>query len=119
MLQISPIDDRQYRQVTLPNQMSCLLVSDPATEKSSACCDVNVGSMSDPEEMPGLAHFLEHMLFLGTERYPVENEYSSFLNSHGGFSNAYTSQENTVYYFDVQKDHLEVGILPMLQAPYI
>ena len=42
-----------------------------------------------------------------TEKYPVENAYSSFLNSHGGSSNAYTSQENTVYYFDVQNDHFE------------
>ena len=44
---------------------------------------------------------------MGTEKYPVENAYSAFLNNHGGFSNAYTSQENTVYYFDVQNDHME------------
>ena len=55
----------------------------------------------DPEDMPGLAHFLEHMLFLGTETYPTENAYSSYLNAHGGHSNAYTDQEDTVYYFDV------------------
>jgi insulysin len=47
------------------------------------------------------------MLFLGTEKYPQENEYSVFLNDHGGYSNAYTSGENTVYYFDVQNDHFE------------
>ena len=56
---------------------------------------------TDPEDMPGLAHFLEHMLFLGTETYPTENAYSSYLNAHGGHSNAYTDQEDTVYYFDV------------------
>jgi len=50
------------------------------------------------------------MLFLGTEKYPVENSYSSFLNSHGGYSNAYTSQENTVYYFDVQNDAFEEAL---------
>jgi insulysin len=54
-----------------------------------------------------LAHFLEHMLFLGTEKYPTENEYSQYLNSHGGYSNAYTAQEDTVYYFDVQSDFFE------------
>jgi insulysin len=106
----SPIDDRSYRLVNLPNGLTCLCISDPKTEKSSACCDVHVGSMSDPAEMPGLCHFLEHMLFLGTEKYPVENDYAAFLNSHGGFSNAYTSQMNTVYYFDVQKDHLEKAL---------
>ncbi len=106
----SSIDKRSYRHVTLANNMGCLLVSDPDTEKSSACCDVLVGSMSDPSDVPGLAHFLEHMLFLGTEKYPVENAYSSFLSSHGGSSNAYTAQENTVYYFDIQNDHFEEAL---------
>lgn len=50
------------------------------------------------------------MLFLGTEQYPEENSYSAFLNSHGGYSNAYTSQENTVYYFDVQNDAFEKAL---------
>jgi insulysin len=43
----------------------------------------------------------------GTTKYPVENEYSSFLAAHGGSSNAYTGTENTNYYFDVAADHLE------------
>lgn len=42
-----------------------------------------IGHMCDPEELPGLAHFCEHMLFLGTEKYPVENEYPRFLSEHG------------------------------------
>lgn len=97
---------RSYRHVTLGNGLDVLLVSDPETEKSSACCDVRVGSLQDPVEAPGLAHFLEHMLFMGTDKYPVENAYSSFLNEHGGSSNAYTAMENTVYYFDVLSDSL-------------
>lgn len=51
----------------------------------------------------GIAHFLEHMLFMGTEKYPDENEYSKFLSAHGGASNAYTDSEDTVYYFDVNQ----------------
>jgi insulysin len=111
----SAIDKREYRHLTLSNELQCLLVSDPETEKSSACCDVRVGSLCDPADAQGLAHFLEHMLFMGTEKYPVENAYSSFLNSHGGFSNAYTDQENTVYYFDVQNDFME-GALDMFAS---
>ena len=114
-IEVSAIDKREYRHVTLPNKLQCLLVHDPKTEKSSACCDVLVGSLCDPADAQGLAHFLEHMLFMGTEKYPVENAYSAFLNSHGGFSNAYTSQENTVYYFDVQNDHIE-GALDMFAS---
>lgn len=61
---------------------------DAETDKAAAAMAVRVGSLSDPEDMQGLAHFLEHMLFLGTAKYPDENEYSKFLNTHGGSSNA-------------------------------
>ena len=109
-IQKSPNDKRSYRYLMLSNRLAVTLVHDEETEKSSACVDVRVGSMADPKEMPGLAHFLEHMLFLGTESYPVENAYSSFLSSHGGMSNAYTDQENTVYYFDVQNGAFEEAL---------
>ncbi|CAN0212642.1 unnamed protein product, partial [Phaeothamnion confervicola] len=59
------------------------------------------------EELPGLAHFCEHLLFLGTNKYPDENEFSAFLSSHGGFSNAFTATEDTCYYFEVSADYLE------------
>ena len=54
---------------------------------------------SDPVELPGLAHFLEHMLFLGTKKYPDEAEYDKFVQSHGGYSNAWTADEATNYRF--------------------
>ena len=100
-------DDRAYRHITLSNGLACMLVSDPATDKAAAALDVNVGHFSDPDDVPGLAHFLEHMLFLGTEAFPDENEYSSWLQAHGGGSNAYTATENTCYFFDVLAPHLE------------
>lgn len=62
--------------------------------------------MSDPPELPGLAHFCEHMLFLGTEKYPAENEYGKFLSEHGGASNAATYPDHTNYYFDVTPENL-------------
>ena len=54
-------DKRSYRVLTLDNGLTAILVHDPDTEKSSAACDVKVGSMCDPKEAPGLAHFLEHV----------------------------------------------------------
>jgi insulysin len=62
------IDVRQYRGVRLSNGLRVLLISDPKTDKGAAALDVNVGSLSDPPQLQGLAHFLEHMLFLGTEK---------------------------------------------------
>ena len=86
--------------------MRVLLVSDPFTSRASASIDVGVGSWSDPEDIPGLAHFLEHMLFLGTEKYPQEGEYRRFLGSHAGLQNAYTIYENTNFYFAVSPKFL-------------
>ncbi|CAN0048275.1 unnamed protein product [Phaeothamnion confervicola] len=62
--------------------------------------------LQDPEHAQGLAHFCEHMLFLGTEKFPDETAYSAFLNAHGGSSNAYTDLEDTVYFYDVNADHM-------------
>ena len=87
MIETSPNDDRHYRYLKLSNEMEVLVVHDPKTEKSAACCDVHIGSMADNSEAQGLAHFLEHMLFLGTKDYPIENSYTSYLSNHGGASN--------------------------------
>ena len=52
-----------------------------------------MGSLSDPDDLPGLAHFLEHMLFYSSEKYPQEDAYSKFVSEHGGSTNAFTSGE--------------------------
>jgi insulysin len=71
---------------------------------------VHVGSMRDPGHSQGLAHFLEHLLFMGTEKYPDEAEYSKFLSDHGGTSNAYTDSEDTNYFFDISAEFLEPAL---------
>ncbi|XP_077053081.1 insulin-degrading enzyme isoform X2 [Siphateles boraxobius] len=103
----SPEDKREYRGLDFTNGLKAILISDPTTDKSSAALDVHIGSLSDPENISGLAHFCEHMLFLGTKKYPKENEYSQFLSEHAGSSNAFTSGEHTNYYFDVSHEHLQ------------
>ncbi|NJN53086.1 MAG: peptidase M16, partial [Gammaproteobacteria bacterium] len=66
----SPNDDRSYEYLVLDNGLKVLLVSDPSADKSAAALAVFRGSFDDPPGRGGLAHFLEHMLFLGTEKYP-------------------------------------------------
>ncbi|XP_066145097.1 insulin-degrading enzyme isoform X3 [Euwallacea fornicatus] len=100
-------DKRLYRGLELANGMKILLVSDPHTDKSAAAMDVNVGYLSDPREVKGLAHFCEHMLFLGTEKYPNENDYNKFLQENGGTSNATTFMDHTMYYFDIIPEHFK------------
>ena len=100
------LDERSYRWLALHNKLEVLLISDSQADKAAAAMDVAVGHASDPEELPGLAHFCEHMLFLGTEKYPDEGSYQQFLSEHGGSSNAFTAFENTNFYFDVTQPHL-------------
>ena len=59
--------------------MLVALISDPKIKMSGAAINVAVGSLDEPEEIPGLAHFLEHLLFMGTEKYPEEKIFMDFL----------------------------------------
>ncbi|CAH8476306.1 unnamed protein product [Schistosoma turkestanicum] len=106
VVQKSVNDLREYKVVILCNRMKVLLISDPETDKSAVCLSVNIGSLSDPKELPGLAHFCEHMLFLGTESFPTENTYAKYISSHGGHCNAFTSPDKTSYVFDVAPENL-------------
>lgn len=87
----------------LENGLQAYLISDPHAAQSGAALVVGVGSWEDGKETPGIAHFLEHMLFLGTKTYPKESEYSEFIAEHAGLSNAYTASDRTAYLFSI--DH--------------
>ncbi|KAJ9639866.1 metalloprotease [Coniosporium tulheliwenetii] len=95
------LDNRLYRVIRLPNQLEALLIHDPDTDKVSAALDVNTGSFSDADDMPGMAHAVEHLLFMGTEKYPKENAYNEYLTRRSGYSNAYTASTSTNYYFEL------------------
>jgi len=123
----SPNDDREYRYLELDNRLQVLLVSDPATDKAAASLVVFRGSYHEPDEFPGLAHFLEHMLFIGTEKYPDVDAYAQFVSQHGGSYNAYTAGDHTNYFFDIQPAFFAEGIdrfaqffiAPLLAEDYV
>nr|VFJ55820.1 MAG: Secreted Zn-dependent peptidases, insulinase-like [Candidatus Kentron sp. FW] len=106
----SPSDTRQYAALELPNRLKVLLISDPKTDKAACGLDVLVGSNVDPEARPGLAHFLEHMLFLGTRKYPEPDAFQAFITKHAGEQNAYTDFAHTNYFFDVDKEYLREAL---------
>jgi Insulinase (Peptidase family M16) len=60
-LETPSLDDRRYRVIRLLNELEALLVQDAETDKASAALDVDVGHYSDPEDMPGMAHAVEHV----------------------------------------------------------
>jgi len=106
----SPNDNNDYRLLELDNGLRIILVSDAQADKAAASMNVAVGSGDDPDDRAGLAHFLEHMLFLGTEKYPDAGEYQQFIRSHGGSHNAFTAFQDTNYFFDVEAEFLEPAL---------
>lgn len=123
---VAPTDKAAFRHLLLPNGLRVLLVSDPAFNKSGAALVVGTGQLDDPFDMVGLAHFTEHMLFLGTEKYPEVASYGAFMQSNGGYNNAYTSTDITNYQFEVRNEAFAEGvdrlaqffIAPLINADY-
>ena len=78
-LETPALDDRLYRVIRLSNQLEAMLVHDADTDKASAAMDVNVGAFSDPDDMPGMAHAVEHLLFMGTKKVRSSEDWSHSL----------------------------------------
>jgi len=103
------VDTNEYHTHQLSNGISVLIVRNEMFTNSSCALSVGVGSYDEPDEFLGLAHFLEHMLFMGTEKYPNENGFTEYLNLHNGRSNAFTSSHHTIYFFEIESSHFETA----------
>lgn len=106
----SPNDNNEYCYITLPNQLRVLLIHAPSAQKSAAALSVKVGHFDDPIERQGMAHYLEHMLFLGTEKYPKTGEFQTFISQHGGTNNAWTGTEHSCFFFDVDNQSFDKAL---------
>jgi len=80
------------------------------TKRAAAALSVGVGHFCDPKELPGLSHYLEHMLFMGSDKYPDENDYDAYLTRHNGSSNAFTEEESTTYHFECAPHAFEAAL---------
>lgn len=105
---IKPIVDKNnYKYIELENKLKVLLINDE-TEISAITLTVNVGFGNDT--IPGLAHFLEHMLFMGTGKYKQENYFHKFIIEGGGTTNAHTMQDSTSYYYQIINKYFEKSL---------
>ena len=102
---------------TLPNKLQVLLIQDNNQKElefgepiAYVSLAVNVGSFNDPLDRQGLAHFLEHMIFMGSKKYTEQDSYSNHISESGGFTNAYTQLEWTNYHFDVNYSGLQKAL---------
>ncbi|CAB4061195.1 NRD1 [Lepeophtheirus salmonis] len=134
-------DLKEYRTIKLNNGLRVLLIADTRVpldklekeengsvedgdgennlKKSTASLCVGMGSFSDLECLPGIAHFLEHMVFMGSAKYTDESDFSFFIANHGGTYNAFTMTESTVFYFDIQRNSFYQGLDRLAQFFYI
>lgn len=104
------LSDRTSKKLRLCNGLELLLISDPFSDQSAVSVAVDVGYWSDPPQYLGMAHFCEHMLFLGTQKYPDPNEFFTLLANYAGKTNAFTDTDRTVYMFSSQEE----GFLSLL-----
>ncbi|AJJ62666.1 pitrilysin [Yersinia aldovae] len=109
-------DLRKYQAIKLPNGMTVLLVSDAQAPKSLAALALPVGSLEDPNNQLGLAHYLEHMVLMGSKRFPQPGSFSEFLKKHGGSHNASTASYRTAYYLEIENDALAPAVERLADA---
>ncbi|MFQ1017081.1 pitrilysin [Gilliamella sp. BG7] len=109
-VQQSERDKRQYEVIELANKMRVLLVSDPNAVISLASLALPVGSLQDPKEQQGLAHYAEHMVLMGSKNYPEPASFSQFLSRHSGSYNASTAAHRTAFYFEVENSAFDKAL---------
>jgi len=94
-------DSTTHRTLTLPNGLCVTLCSAPRLKRCAAALRVAVGSHDVPAQWPGLAHFLEHLFFLGTERFATDQNLMTYVQRHGGQVNASTGERTTDFFFEL------------------
>lgn len=95
---------------TLANGLRVTLRHVPGLKRSAAALRVAAGSHDVPLEWPGMAHFLEHLLFLGTGRFPAEQALMAYVQGHGGQVNASTRERTTDFFFDLPTGAFSAGL---------
>ena len=103
-------DKRSYRIIKLKNELCVILVSDPETNSAASALAVAAGQLQDPVEVQGLAHFLEHMLFLGNSKFPEASGFHAFCARSAGYCNAWTAMDRTLYHFILSHEHLREAL---------
>lgn len=109
-MSLSLQDSVGYEKTTLDNGLRILSSTMPHTRAVSIGFFIGVGSRFEDEEENGISHFLEHMLFKGTEKRPTAREIAEAIEGVGGAINATTGRELTTYWVKVPQGHLALAI---------
>lgn len=99
-----------YQEHTLSNGLKILMVPLDHLESVSIGIFIRVGSRYETENIAGISHFIEHMLFKGSQKRPTARLMAEAIEGIGGVSDAYTSQETTVYYAKVAASQVNIAL---------
>src|SRR3990172_7630082 len=99
-----------YQRTTLPGGLRIVTSEMPHTRSISSAIFIGTGSRYEPDDEAGLSHFLEHLLFKGTDRRPTAKDISEAIEGVGGILNAATDKELTVYTCKVAKPHFPLAL---------
>lgn len=107
---------------TLANGLRIALIQDPSASRAAALLQLSAGSHQAPEQWPGLAHLLEHVLFAGSENYRDENRLMAWGPANGARLNATTLAHHTAWFFDIASTRFDAGLqrlVDMLARPLL
>lgn len=107
-IKVASNEKRNIKGLELENKIKIILISDPNINISS--CSIGIGAGYLHDNFEGTAHFLEHLLFMGSEKYPEQNDYHSYIQINGGHDNAFTGDNITCYYLSLETTFLKKGI---------
>lgn len=99
-----------YKKTTLKNGLRILTIPMNGTETATVMVMVGVGGRHETEKQAGLSHFIEHMMFKGTEKRPTAQSISEELDGIGGEFNAFTAADKTAYYAKVDGRHVDKAL---------
>ncbi len=95
---------------TLKNGLRVITVPRKGTRAAAVLVLVKTGSKNEEKKVSGISHFLEHMLFKGTEKLSTPIKVAEELDKAGGIYNAFTSEDYTGYYAKVNSEKLELAV---------
>lgn len=98
-----------YKKTILKNGLRVLTIPMQGTQTATVMIMVGVGSRYETDKQAGLSHFVEHMLFKGTQKRPTAQSISEELDAIGGEFNAFTAKDKTAYYAKVDSKHIETA----------
>ncbi len=104
----------------LSNGLHVTLLHAPWLNRCGAALRIDAGSHDEPPEYPGLAHFLEHLVFLGSRHFTAQDSLLPLTMEHGGQANASTRERHTDYFFELPTTAVDAGLerlCDMLAAP--